>query len=270
MFAKFKIEKSLIERYTSNKTNLEVWDAKQTQVRDILDKFIKGVDGVIKGTELQKYFFPTEMKETYHVFISHSHKDECIARRLAAFLKEKFNINCFIDSLVWGNIETLLKNIDNKYCLNDDKKYYSYSKRNQTTAHVHAMLSLSLLEMLQKTECCILIGDGENIDLKDVAKGGTLSPWIYEEITYMNNLPIVPLRNYTKRKEFSEKGNINEATEFNVRYTPNVSKFIKLNETFFSESNNRETAWLDEIYTRYGIIETQTTVPTFRPKLMLF
>lgn len=111
-------------------------------------------DGSLSGTEIMENWFPTVDAD---VFLSHSHKDEKLALTVAGLLKEKLNLNVFIDSIVWGYSERLLKNIDDKYCRNDGEKTYSYDKRNYTTSHVNLMLSNALNKMIDNCECIIFL-----------------------------------------------------------------------------------------------------------------
>ena len=77
------------------------------------------------------------------LFLSHSHDDIEAVKKLTTLL-EKNGQKVFIDSIYWNYFEKLLKRIDDKYALNQDRNSYSYEKRNITTAVVHNLLSISL------------------------------------------------------------------------------------------------------------------------------
>lgn len=148
-------------------------------IKQNLISFIKN-DGKIDGTKMQNDWFPEINAD---VFISHSHKDELLAKKFASYLKDKFNLTSFIDSCVWGYANDLLKEIDNKYCIMENGTLYDYDKRNYSTSHVHMMLSTALAMMLDKTECVFLLNTGNSIKTSSLIQS-TESPWLYSEITY--------------------------------------------------------------------------------------
>jgi hypothetical protein len=147
---------------------------------------------ILDGERLSQLFFPTNIKERFNIFISHSGEDKDIVEKFAKTI-EGFGKNCFVDWMVWGNIETLQQKVDNTLCRHTTKENggttYSYEDRNHTTAHTHAMLSMALLDMIDQCDICILI-TSENSTLPSENSGDikTLSPWIYEEVSYMNHL----------------------------------------------------------------------------------
>lgn len=143
-------------------------------------------------TAIKGNWFPTYRAD---VFISHSHKDEEKVIALAGWLNEKFDLNVFIDSCVWGYCNDLLKAIDNKYCLNEKKDAYDYDLRNYTTSHVHMMLSMALTDMIDLSECIIFFNTPSSVEikrdietLKNIDTKITLSPWIYNELAISNKL----------------------------------------------------------------------------------
>lgn len=121
------------------------------------------------------------------VFISHSSKDSEIAKIIASWLKKRFDVTSFIDSLLWGNSDALLKSLDDKYCLNPGGETYSYAKRNGSTAHVHMILSYALTRIIDKTECFIFL-DTDNSTTVDKAVKGTYSPWIFNELATVDTI----------------------------------------------------------------------------------
>ena len=74
-------------------------------IENNLEQYI-GVDGVIDANSLENDWFPNV---DIDIFLSHSHKDRDKALILSELLKEKFGLNVFIDSCVWGNSDDLLK-----------------------------------------------------------------------------------------------------------------------------------------------------------------
>ena len=148
------------------------------EAKGVLSNFI-GPSGKLDASKMTESWFP-DVKA--NVFISHSHQDRNLAVTLAGYLFEKFEITSFIDSMVWGHSDKLLKMIDKKYCLNEGGETYSYEKRNKSTAHVHMMLSVALSQMIDRCECLIFVNTPKSVNSSDVVSSTTNSPWIYAEI----------------------------------------------------------------------------------------
>lgn len=135
---------------------------------------------LIDGSNLQEAWFPTEGLQ-FDVFLSHSHGDEDEAKRLAAYLKAKYGLKTFIDSCYWNYCDTLLKQLDEQlWEETDGKGLFNYKKRNYSTTIIHTMLSMSLLKMMSKCECFMLM-DSKNVSVEDDYQSKTLSAWIYQE-----------------------------------------------------------------------------------------
>ena len=156
----------------------EMLKADRTTVQNKLKKFLLS-DGSLDGSKMQENWFPQIEAD---VFISHSHRDEELALGLAGWLKEHFGLKAFIDSAVWGYANDLLKDIDNKYCLQTGRQVYNYQKRNQSTSHVHMMLSVALNQMIDNTECLFFLNTPNSVSIGASIGGTTPSPWIYSEI----------------------------------------------------------------------------------------
>jgi hypothetical protein len=137
----------------------------------------------INGTRVKADWFANAGSD---IFLSHSHADEDLAIGIAGFLKQELGLSSFIDSLVWGHSNKLLKAIDDDHCWLDEKKeVYDYNKRNYSTSHVHMMLGTALTEMIDRCECVIFINTPQSIQATDSKKGTeetTGSPWIYHEL----------------------------------------------------------------------------------------
>lgn len=148
-----------------------------------LDCFIN--KSVIDVTQLEEDWFPNI---DAHVFLSHSHKDQKLAIGLANWLYDKFGITTFIDSCFWGYANDLLTKLDNKYCLSGKREnghLYDYSIRNQSTAHIHSILTMALQKMIDKTECLIFLNTPNSVKLEDIIdESSTSSCWIYNELLF--------------------------------------------------------------------------------------
>lgn len=151
-----------------------------------LDKFTRDKH-IIDGKALQDSWFSTN--EKFDVFLSHSHKDEDLAIGLAGFLHEKLGLSAFIDSCLWRCSDDLLRMIDDEYCIIPHKNTYSYRDRNYTTSHVHMMLSIALMHMIDKCEAFFLISTSNSICLSEWGEDRqTVSPWIYHELSVASML----------------------------------------------------------------------------------
>lgn len=185
MFVPFKTTRREIQNLLAHNTTASPIDVagRTSDVYTELSKIIFGRNGVVDGTALQDFWFPTQEKE-YDVFISHSHNDLGYAVNLASWLERRCGLRCFVDHFVWKSADDLLKRIDDVYTWEPERNVYDYDKRNFSTSHVHTMLSMAILDIIDCSECCIFIESDQSISLEGI-KTKTLSPWIYEELTYM-------------------------------------------------------------------------------------
>lgn len=225
---------------------------KSTEITSTIAKILQGdARGIIDGDALQQACMPTTIGK-YDVFISHSHNSRKSAKDLAAFLKMRYGIRCFVDGFVWGSCNNdILRPIDKKWSRQDSRKdLYSYEKRNFSTSHVHAMLSMALLEMIDQCECCIFIKPEHEYNIAGISDS-TLSPWIYEEITMFNKVAKQKPNRITRIQEsFST---INRGLK--VRYKLDLSNISELKNQHLqvsfpddSMSYTKAFKWLDYIY----------------------
>lgn len=195
----------------------------KTLVERKIKSFI-GSDGVLNGTQLQESWFPQVSAD---IFISHSHKDKNSAITLAGWIQEVFGLSVFIDSCIWGYSEDLLRLIDNHYCLNPGGGTYSYEKRNQSTSHVHMMLSTALTMMIDQAECLFFLNTPNSIQTGETIDK-TKSPWIYNEIAISRLIRKKKLSEYRpeRTKAFTDLGRIDES--FVMNYDANLSHLQNL------------------------------------------
>lgn len=213
-----------------------LFDKQKRIITENLKQYVIGESGVIDGTKLQNDWFP---QINCDIFISHSHKDENLAIFLAGWLYERFQLKSFIDSCIWGFADDLLKIIDEEHCKNANKSY-NYKLRNYSTSHVHMMLNMALMQMIDKSECLFFLNTPNSIDLSNI-ETRTLSPWIYSEIGISQ---MIEKRIRTKR--FS---NLDESLE--VSYLLDLSHLQSINYPKLLEWNNcgliKKSA-LDKLY----------------------
>jgi hypothetical protein len=233
---------------------LEELDKKSEMITKRIASILNGdANGVIDSEALQQVCMPTKT-EQYDVFISHSHLSEDSAKYLAVYLYLKYGVKCFVDEFVWGSCDNdILRPIDNRWSTHGTKKgCYSYEKRNFSTSHVHVMLSMALLEMMDSCECCIFIKPEQEYSLSSI-EDYTLSPWIYEEITMFNKIKGVKPSRITRCNEsFSAID-----TQLKIRYKLDLSDMPELEEAHLkhyvgSLTNDggytRAYRWLDYLY----------------------
>ena len=234
---KDSIFESLKDYNYYHKRGEEMFDKYAFDVYDNLELYIKGDSGIIDGTKLQNDWFP---QINCDIFISHSHKDEDLAIALAGWLYDRFKLESFIDSCIWGYADKLLKDIDDKYCIRTNN-CFNYKKRNYSTSHVHMMLNMALMQMIDKTECLFFLNTPNSIDLSDI-KTRTLSPWIYSEIGISQIIKKKPKRtNYLS--------GINESLQFSYEVDLSHLANISLNNLKkWGMLNVSEYEALDSLY----------------------
>ena len=210
MFIPFNIKKTTIDSICGNHIYKYDTEYITRKLRDNIN-LDRIKQSLIDGTKLQEEWFPSEFNESqFKVFISHSHKDEVTVKKLAGFLKERYGISSFIDSLYWGYVNDLQQSLDDYYASfeRDGKKYYDYDKRNFLTANVHIMLSMALMKMMDACECLIFV-DSDNSLRYNKGATGTPSSWIYEEMGFSKRLRV----NVPERYKKNFKVQLNESRE---------------------------------------------------------
>lgn len=257
MFVPLKITKTEID-------GLEQRNGKMLLPRpkEASDAFYKGIlrrvtdeHGVIDGSNLQGIVFPFD-KANYDVFISYSHNDEAAALYLATYLRSK-GLSVFLDSTVWYSADGLLNIIDHKYSMAVDKVHFDYEKRNFSTSRVHAMLSMAILEAIRHSECCLFVMSPHSLTLQSGIETKTLSTWIYEEASFINNIqPSLPPRMVKPTlKMFSEGGSVqikdSATNKLEAQYNIDLTNFHEVKSLDFEVRTG--TAILDYIYAKYEI-----------------
>ena len=181
------------------------------------------------------------------IFISHSHADERKVITLAGYLYDKFGLKSFIDSCIWHYSIDLLKEIDNRFCGNGRSGSYSYEKRNYSTSHVHMMLSISLMKMMDQTECMLFIDTPNSLNTEEIIDA-TNSPWIFAEIAMSQSLRRKTIESHRKRsmREATENFN-NIAYKLDTLHLKEITPYIwkKWNDGFSREGGGHG---LDSLY----------------------
>lgn len=229
------------------KTGNNLLSKNNDQVKTQLEKFIIGNDGELDGTAIQNDWFP---QINCDIFISHSHKDEDLAIALAGWLNDKFGLKSFIDFCIWGYVDDLLQQIDDRNCYQPTNRICNYTSRYYYTSHVHMMLNMALMQMIDKTECLFFLNTPNSISLSDI-ETRTLSPWIYSEIGISQMIEKKELQRekpnlFSKKKEF---GPMNEFLK--TSYKVDLSHLTEIdidNLCKWNECKFKGTDALDELY----------------------
>lgn len=202
-----------------------------------LSEFIQR--GSLSASLISREWFPDVEAD---IFLSHAHKDEEMAIKLAYMLKQRFGLKVFVDSMVWRNCNDLLKLLDNEYAPYQDKAtgkwHYDYNTRNQTTAHVHMLLATALQKMMDRCECTFFLNTPRSLS-NDSVTDSTYSPWIYFELLQTNILRrVAPEQVGAVTESFSNY--ITDSVP-QIRYDVDLSNMTKLNSSAIRE-------WYNEWY----------------------
>lgn len=205
MIAPLRISKETIARLPAIDVAYSLeFKSKQRTMDNSLKSYVYGDDGTLNGDAIQESWFPTDTH--YDFFISHAHGDEKEAKRLASWLYCKFNLTSFIDSQIWGSADSLQRHIDDSICEKTNKGI-TYKQTQDSSAHVHAMLTMALMDAIDKSNFFIFI-ESEN-SLRPFEPDVTNSPWLFEEIFIANHIG----RSVRKTMCFSEMRRINESRQ---------------------------------------------------------
>lgn len=260
MFVPFKTTRTEIEKLREVYGDQELPDVKQ-----IGQPFYEGVlskckrpDGAIDGANLQSLNFPFD-RENYDVFISHSHNDVEFALFLYAWLTERCGLSCFIDEILWNSADALLRQIDKDYCKSSTPGLIDYEKSLYSSSHVHTMLGMSMLDAINRSECCLFINSDNSVTLRDGIETGTLSPWIYQEVQFINHImPMIPPRLHERAvRLFSVRVRDSVLCEsagdeqLKVEYAVDFSNFAFINGQDLFDLRGKGPSGLDNLYRKY-------------------
>ncbi len=217
----------------------------------------------LDGSQIMEEWFPIKKGEC-HIFLSHSHKDLEFAIAIAGKLREEHKLSVFIDSLVWGNCNDLLKEIDKKYCRHSNGYSYDYDKRNYSTSHIHMMLMNSLNLMIDKCEALFFLNTPNSISVGNTIESSTNSPWIFSEITTSRIIrKNTPKRLLEQTKFFSDRldktQSLNESMslQLQIDYQIELSHLVELRNVEFKNWMNTSSICpenaLDNLYKNHSL-----------------
>ena len=230
MFRGYKVEPFTIKNPAYLEAGKSLLETQRNIIEQNLKTFIYS-DNSLDGSRIQGNWFP---QVDVHIFISHSHKDEDLAVAFAGWLWQTFEIMAFVDSMIWGYSDALLKMIDNKYSMNDSRTFYDYNARNISTSHVHMMLSTALAMMIDKTECLLFLSTPNSVTPIEQIESQTKSPWLYYEIAITRLIRTrSPVRSLYEGSKYFSKG---VQTSFEV----DLSHFTTVDADDFNEWERRK------------------------------
>lgn len=214
---------------------------KQNKIQEKLKEYEKNLreyidreTGKINMKKLKNGWF---LEIETSVFISHSHLDLDLALALSGWLKEKYNIDVFLDCYAWGSSDKLLEIIDEKYSRkNKEKKIYDYKKRNLTTSHIHSILFNSIMKVIYENKYFFVL-DTEN----SISGDKTDSAWIFSEIEVFSHYNRV-LENFIKSKSLEKKA---YKEDYKGEFSFNDEWLISLKDTDLTEINSNFFEYLD-------------------------
>ena len=146
-------------------------------------------DDTVNAVMLQDQWFPQLSAD---IFISHSHKDESLAKAFAIWLDDNFRLNAFIDSTAWNYYEYLIERLSEQL------------KVPNAAIHAHLMLNQALLRMIDHCECLFFLNTPNSINLKTAFSSSTYSPWSYSEIGISKIIEKKRPQRYSKQVCFSK------------------------------------------------------------------
>jgi len=160
--------------------------------------YIENNEGIISVADILENVFP---EIECDIFLSHAHKDNSKVINLANFLEEKYECKVFIDSIFWGNIFNLLKQIDDNYCLQKNGNY-NYKKRNFVTSNLFLILNTALHKMIEKTNYFFFLETKQSTKENQ----NLISPWIFSELSFATQV----IRRDPQKKLFKEYSTFQE------------------------------------------------------------
>ncbi|MBI0016392.1 MULTISPECIES: toll/interleukin-1 receptor domain-containing protein [unclassified Commensalibacter] len=178
MYKSFYVEN--FDNYSNESfINLNDYSDKRKKINEYLGDFVKDINNnkaTISGDDIIEKFFP---ENKYDIFLSYAHSDNNKVINLANFLEKEYEYKVFVDSILWGNIYELLKEIDKICCLNSVGNY-DYDKRNFTTSNLFLILSAALHRMIEKSDYFFFLETKQSIN----ENKKLISPWIYSELSF--------------------------------------------------------------------------------------
>lgn len=141
---------------------------------------------IINHDDILKDWFP---KTGCHIFMSHSHKDEMVAIKIANTLYENHGIKTFIDSKFWGYVDTAIREINHTHSKSDGNPgYLDYNRCMRVASNFYIVLVNALTDGIFNSDSCWFINTENSLNATNASGEGTYSPWIYTEMNYTSTV----------------------------------------------------------------------------------
>jgi len=161
----------------------------------------------------------------YDIFLSHSHNedDEKRAIAISCYLRETFQLECFVDSCTWGYVDALLKKME-KYCI--ENGVISENLRNAVATHVHIMLNSALMKTMHFATAFLFLQTNDSLKKTHMtADDWTYSSWIYSELSMSRVMSEIL---YSYPKELDNKSNILlDSVQLRMGYSDATTSHLK-------------------------------------------
>lgn len=198
----------------------------KASVRSSLKGLLKA--DAINGDELQNAWFPEGVfKDEPFLFLSHSHRDEPLAIALAGFLRQHFQINCFVDSCIWNYADDLIAMLNSKAGLSAKDSF----------GYVNMMLASALMNMMDKSECIFFLDTPKSVNRRDK----TESAWIYYEL----NIAHILRTRKPKLVSINEKSALGKKT---IEFTPLLKDMVEIDENVLAKWSRKFDPKYDDPY----------------------
>jgi len=218
-----------------------------------INQYLIGKDNAIDASKIISCLYPQKQCD---IFISHSHKDENDVLDLK-FKLELLGLKVFVDSVVWGNSEKMLKSIDEEFCAKT-KNNYDYDKRNRSTANVYLMLNSALQQMIDQCEVFIFLGTENTLSMENYINNeeSLMSPWIFSELAFSRSVRrTLPIRqeNLLSLEESKDNTVCDSAIMNFIYHTPMLDKKMYLSDflhwsTLMYDKGIKGNSTLDYLY----------------------
>lgn len=202
----------------------------ENELRDYL--FCVLNEDTLDAESIQNDWFPQVDAD---IFLSHSHDDLKLATAFAGFLYKEMGLKVFIDSHIWGYVDILLEQINQKY---SDRRYteyggivYDHNKCKKVSQHVYIMLLMALQDMIDNVESVFFLNTKNSIHAVNKNRiSETYSPWIYSELMCAKTI---------RRKQLTDYGRVisencsylqYETRSLRVNYKLSLNHLIKIGE----------------------------------------
>lgn len=225
---------------------------------EVIEKYKKEIDTNINiirnnkkdinATDLQNTWFPSVSS---HIFLSHSHADENIAKLIAGYLYDKLKLRVFIDSTIWQYandklLELIEYNVNWEYPY-PNLKVCSIDDVFRFKDNINIMLLMALTKMIDITDCFIFLNTKNSTNMYN--DNQTYSPYIYYELGISKYIEKEKRNGIIGYKQYSKS-----LEEMKMIFDLNTDHLIDLDmNSFIAWSNIKKKDFnaLEDLYKRY-------------------